>query len=404
MRLRPTVMLAAILATALAAAGAPPATAAAAPEQGRVVVADAVTHEPVAHASLYAKENGRFRSCISDARGVAHVAFAFQRLTVSHLNYEPRRVHRLSDTIFLQPRYQKTPEVVVTNREPEWIRRCLKEVVRQKERHYYTHEGCQRLTYDTQSLGKDHLYRFHMTGLLRMRDASHQRYALVADSAAITASDSTRLTDTNQLRRMLTEDFMADLDNAFIRAHRFYHNADHQGRTPDEVELRFRSKKDADDRGWMVVDTTRCIVVAAYRFTGTKANRQERIDRVMYLMARGFGYRIDTWTRDYRVSYAQRPDGTLYPAQVRYKMYYAGRDGGEDRRQRDFHEQTGGGFPNMEATLTLSPCDDEPADYEGQWRELPPSWYIAFNSDADRQREVELSNLPATFTIYNDEP
>ena len=374
------------------------------PSGRKVVVADAVSHEPIVRASFYTKENGRFRSSISDEEGVAEVGFDFHRLTVSHLSYERRQVSRLSDTIFLQPKYQSTAEVVVTNRESEWIRRTLKAVVRQKEAHYFSHEGCERYDYRTQSISTNTIYRFHLTGLLRMRSAQHGRYAIVADSADIVSADSTRLTDTSNLRRMLYEDFMADLDNTFIRSHRFYHNADYEGRTPDEVELRFRSKKESDDRGRIIVDTLRHVVLSAQRFTGTKTNRQERIATMMYAMARAFGYRIDTWTRDYHVSYGERTDGTLYPKEVRYKMYFAGRDGGEDKRQKEFNRQTGGGFPNMEATLTLCPSTEEPSDYDGLWLELPPSWYIAFNTDADRRQEILLSNLPATFTIFENEP
>jgi hypothetical protein len=127
---------------------------------------------------------------------------------------------------------------------------------------------------------------------------------------------------------------------------------------------------------------------------------------MMYNVARVFGYRVDTFTRDYRVSYGERPDGTLYPAEVRYKMYYAGRDGDSTKEEAEFSQQTGGGFPNMEATLTLTP----PTPILNSkfsivnWTELPPSWYVTFNSEADRQLEVQLSNLPATFSIFDEQP
>ena len=64
------------------------------------VVADAETHLPVSHASLYTKEGGRFRSVITNGKGIANVPFIFQRLTVSHLNYERLIVRHLSDTLF----------------------------------------------------------------------------------------------------------------------------------------------------------------------------------------------------------------------------------------------------------------------------------------------------------------
>lgn len=368
------------------------------------VVADAVTHEPVAHASLYTKEGGRFRSVVSNGQGIAKVGFQFQRLTVSHLNYERRTVRQLSDTLFLQPRYQTTGEVVVTNKEPEWIRRCLKETVRRKTQNYFSHDGYQQVDYHTQSMGRDNIYRFHLHGLLRMKSEGRKRYELLADSmhSHIVASDSTRLTDTQNLRRMLYEDFMEDLTRDFISAHRFYHYADYEGASRDEVKLSFKAKHHTDDRGWLILDTTRCIVLSAYRATGTKTNRQERIGGLMYGLARVFGYRVDTFTRDYRVSYAQRPDGTLYPAEVRYKMYYAGRDGESTKEEAAFSEQTGGGFPNMEATMTLTPPTTA-APESALWHEMPPSWYVAFNSDADRQREVELSNLPAMFSIFTED-
>lgn len=390
---------------------------------------DAVTHQPVAHASLYTKENGKFHSCISNEQGVAHIGFQWQKLTVSHLNYQQRTLHQSPstlnpqpDTIFLQPRYRDVGQVVVTNREPEWIRRCLKRVVKQKEKLYYGHEGYERFEYHTQSLGTNSIYRMKLTGMLRHKSPTYKHYAMMADTARIVAADSTRLTDTSNLRRMLYEDFIEDLDNGFIRHHRFYANYEYKGQSSDEIELRFRSPKNADDHGTLVIDTMRCTIVKAYRHTGTKTNRQERIDGFMYRMAQVFGYRIDTFIRDYRVSYAYRSDGTLYPAEISYKLVYGGRDGDYDKTKEEFSEQMGGGFPNMEATLVLNeeqrmkneesatamPTPEETPEgssslLQSSFIDLPPSWYIKYNTDADRQKEIELSSLPATFSIYEEE-
>lgn len=377
-----------------------------------VMVADAVTHMPVAHASLYTKEDGHFCSCVSNEQGVAHITFQWKKLTISHLNYEQRIIHYSitshpsthasnPDTIFLQPRYRDVGQVVVTNREPEWIRRCLKQVVKQKDAVYYGHEGYEHFTYKTQSLGTNSIYRMTLTGLLRHKSPTHKQYAMMPDTATIIAADSTRLTDTSNLRRMLYEDFIADLDNSFIRHHRFYANYEYRGASPNEIELRFRSPKNTDDYGRLVIDTVRCVITSAYRHTGTKTNRQERIDGLMYRMAQVFGYRIDTFIRDYRVSYAWRTDSTLYPAEVSYKLVYGGRDGDYDKTKEEFNEQTGGGFPNMEATLTLSPLASHLSPLH--WTDLPPSWYIKYNTDADRKKEIELSALPAVFSIYEEE-
>jgi len=395
---------------ALLAAGIAPA------QERTVVVADAVTREPIAHASLYTKEQGRFRSCISDMQGRATIVFTFRRLTVSHLNYETTTVSRLGDTLLLKPRYRSTAEVVVTNREPEWIRRKLRRVVKTKRQHYAAHPDTMHFSYHTQSIGRNSLYRLHMAGLMATPGASDNRYAMRPDTCHITAADSTRLTDVANLRRMLYEDFVSELDGSFIANHKWGENPDFRGRSNDEVELHFRSKSRSDDRGRLVIDTARCVILEATRFTGTQSNRHERLSPVLYAMARAMsGYKITLWTRDYRVVYREHPDGTLYPAQVGYKMYFANTDGEETKQQREFQEQTGGGFPNMEATLTLTPA---PESEKNQGTEaapdsllaashsdfilLPPSWYLRLSSDADRERDIRLSSLPATFTLFGE--
>ena len=366
-----------------------------------VVVVDEDTQQPVVRASLYTKENGKFRSAITNEQGVATVPFDYNRLTVSHLNYEKRVVRGHQDTIRLRPRYQTAPEVTIYNKEPEWIRRKLKQAVKEKKRYYFTREATQPFVYDTQTLSTDHMYQYHLTGQMLMKSASRQRYALVQDSSLIVASDSTRLTDTTNLRRMLYEDFMDELDNSFIHGHRFSENPEYKGRSANEVELRFFSK-DRDDRGRLVIDTTRCVILSAYRYSGTKTNRSERVNKFFYTFARFMGYHIDTWTRDYRVTYAERPDGTFYPSEVRYKFYMVTHDSEDDKQAREFAEQTGGGFPNMEAVLRMGEASPNPLQREGAI-ELPPSWYITYNTEADRQREVELSNLKASFRILSFE-
>ena len=221
-------------------------------------------------------------------------------------------------------------------------------------------------------------------------------------SGHIVAIDSTKLTDLVNLERMLYEDFVAELDNGFIRSHHFLHNAHFKGANKHEVELRFRSKNRTDDRGWLVMDTVNYSILSAYRFTGTKTNRSERINSIMYAMAQVFGYSIDTWTRDYHVTYQKRQDGTFYPAEVRLKTFYSGKDGDLTKEQENFRDQTGGGFPNMEATLNLSPCE-APTAPPDQWIELPSTWYIKFTTDKERKKYIMLSNLPATFNLFDDE-
>ena len=81
------------------------------------VVADELTRQPVVHANVYSGKGKSFRSAISDEQGRVTVTFPFNRLTVSHLNYEKRTISQLPDTIWLKAKYNSTPDVVVRSKE-----------------------------------------------------------------------------------------------------------------------------------------------------------------------------------------------------------------------------------------------------------------------------------------------
>lgn len=368
----------------------------------RVVVADSETREPIALASLYARENGRFHSAITNDAGVAVVHFAFSRLTVSHLNYERQLLRHLPDTIFLVPRHRQTREVVVRNIEPAWIRQWLKRFVHTKSYRYFARPALLNYDYHTQSISPDNLYRYHSEGLLRQKDNDHQQHAIWQREGLITNGDSTRLTDVANLRRILYEDFVQSLDGDFIADHVFRENGAYKGQSKDEVELVFRARNRDDDRGRFVVDTARCVVLSAWRKCGTKTNRHLHMPLMLYMMARAIsGYKVDKWDTYYNVSYALLPDGQLYPAQAGYKIYMATHDSDDDKAEREFHQQTGGGFPNMEATLRLSPATATLPD-TAQWLSLPGSWYLRLSSDEMRRQEIRLSHLDSRFQLLDD--
>ena len=368
--------------------------------QRHVVIADALTHEPVAQASLYARSEGLFRSAISNDYGHASISFSFQKLTISHLNYERKIVNSLSDTIFLNPRFRQTAEVVITNREPAWIRQKLQQVVKQKKTLYFHTPRTLAYDYQTQSIADRSYYRFNSTGLILMKSSQQKQYAIRQQQSEIVALDSTCLTDMVNLRRMLYEDFVWELDAGFIRNHRFNENGDFKGRNKNEIELIFRSKSHNDDRGRIVVDTARCVILSARRTTGTDTNKSERAPKFLltwsWMMT---GYKIDKWKREYQVQYADTEDG-LYPTEVAYKFYMENTDHDTDKDSEEYLRQTGGGFPNMEATLKLKPTLDNMSADSTHWLTLPTSWYLRLSSDEERQQEVELSNLPTTFHKY----
>ena len=370
--------------------------------QQRVVVADKVTHESIAQASIFTKENGKFHSAISNDYGEAVVGFSFRRLTVSHLNYERMVVTSLADTLFLAPRYRQTAEVVVLNVEPKWIREKLRRVVKTKQSVYFSHPRVLSYDYHTQSIDLNSIYSFQSKGLMRMKSLDHDHYSLYQTEGHIVSADSTRLTDVANLRRMLYEDFIDELDGDFISSHRFSVNGEYESPNKNELELVFRSKKHKDDRGRIVIDTARCIIRSAYRITGTETNKRERMSQVLLAFARAIsGYRIDKWNRTYHVGYAELPDGTMYPSDVSYKFYMEGYDRSDDAAEKEYDQQSGGGFPNMEATLHLAAAPSLPDSIA--WIPLPGSWYLRLSSESERQQEIKLSHLPALFDIYKEE-
>ena len=370
--------------------------------QQRLVVADKVTHEPIAQASIYTKEGGHFCSAITNDQGVAVIDFHFSRLTFSHLNYERRVLTSLSDTVYLTPRYRQTAEIVVRNIEPKWIREKLRQVVKTKRKVYFSHPHVLCYDYHTRSIDRNSYYSYQSKGLMRMKSDDHDHYDICQEVGHIVSVDSTTLTDVANLRRMLYEDFVDELDGGFIRSHKFSQNGEFKSDNKDEVELVFRSKYRNDDRGRIVVDTARCVIRSAYRVTGTETNKQERMSPVLLSFAHAIsGYRIDKWNRTYHVNYAQLPDGTMSPEKVSYKFYIEGYDR-EDSHTKEYNQQTGGGFPNMEATLQFSQSASSVPD-SITWVELPGSWYLRLSSTQLRLQEINLSHQPASFDLLKEE-
>ena len=361
------------------------------------VVLDQLTREPVVHANVYCGKGKSFRSAISDEQGRVTVSFPFSRLTVSHLNYERRTLSQLPDTIWLKAKYNSTPDVVVRSKEPVWIRPFLKRFVDEKASRYDAHPHPFTYHYTSQSIGERSFYNYESKGLLLLRSSAKSGYSFCQRWGLITAGDSTELTDVQNLRRLLHEDFVDEMDRSFIREHRFYVNGDYEGR-PGEVELLFRAKKANDDRGRFVVDTVRCVVLSASRTIGRKSNISLRTSPFMLTMAKlmsGFG--IDAWNVDYHVRYAE-DGGLFYPADAAYKFFYKSHEGSVDEREEEFQRQTGGGFSNMESVLTLRPSVESLSEGE-EWLSLPKTWYIKFNTDAEREYEVRLAHLPAALMI-----
>ncbi|MBR6963572.1 MAG: hypothetical protein IKH86_08040 [Prevotella sp.] len=366
------------------------------------VVIDSETYLPVSHASIYTKTNGKFNSAITDARGRATVMFSFKTLTVSHLNYERRQLRSLPDTILLTPKYHLAAELVVSS-EPAWIRPMLRRFVKQKKQFYGSKPLTLAYHYNTRNIEGQRYYHYQSDGLLKMAWNNAPDYEVCQQSGIITSADSTRLTDMTNLRRMLYEDFVSEFDNGFIRSHRFSVSERDSDLTDDEVELIFRAKHNKDDHGRFVIDTTRLIIREAVRTMGVKANKQARVSATMLALSRMMsGYNITAWDVDYGVTYTPT-DSCWHPKDIRYKFFFRATENIHEKEEASFDSLTGGGFSNMESTLTLKEStfkNEQPAPL---FKPLPRTWYIKINTDAERAYEIELANMPAQFVLFKEE-
>jgi len=375
--------------------------------QGTCLVFDRASRQPVSCANLYAKEGGKFRAAMTNSDGRATLDFSFRRLTVSHLNYEKCQLTRLPDTIWLTPKSYVTAEVVVAPEEPAWIRRVLKRFVKQKERKYNNSNLLCRYEYQSNSISKRSFYQYQSAGILRQRDKqghdSLSRFGLLPATGIITATDSTKRSDMKNLRHILYEDFVEELNREFISDHYFAQNTDYQPQNASDVELVFRSKKGDVDRGRIVIDTARLIIRSAHRASGTKANLRTRMPMVMYRMAQLIcGYKMKDWQREYSVRYAQHGD-TQYIAEAHFQEYMATEERTEDAEMADYYNQISLGFPNMEAHFSATPLapTDAPPDpaTDALWLNLPPPYYVRYSTEATRTEEIRMANLPSEFHL-----
>lgn len=363
----------------------------------QVTVVDAATGQPVAHANLTTRDGG-FHSATTDADGHATVAFPFQSLTVSHINYRPLRLTALPATVRLTPRERHISEVIVGSHEPEWIRPMLKRFVKEKGKRYLTRPDTLRYDYLTQSINGRKFYQYESRGRLALPPTDGDLYTFCqTDSGQITSADSTTLTDMSSMRRMLYADFVRFFDRGFIRSHRFAVDHDFEGR-PGEVRLVFRAKGNDADHGHFVIDTLHLVILQATHTRTRGWNLAHLVSPFLLAMERVMsGYEIKAWDTWFQVTY-DSIGGNYYPSAIRSKSFFESVEKWGTKENSEFNQATGSGFMNMESTLQTAPAAP-PVPSAEPFLRLPKPWVIRINSDAYRAYEVRLAHLPARLSL-----
>lgn len=231
-------------------------------------------------------------------------------------------------------------EVLVCADEPTWIRAKLKRFIKERAKNYQTaphffeyhfryrdkgsdlQRGDKRLV--TDSLTSN---RFDSQGLLlvpsmvQLRDDSlfqivpEQNIVYGTDTAFTSKPDSVHL-NWKHLNDMLYSNLIQTLDNRFLRQHRFAVNNQFKHPNRNVVQLIFWSKRYDLDRGYLNLDTARCMVFEAERHSGLECAKAEYGSRfALGLLHLFLKTELKDWTVNLRAAY----DADGQPREFRYQ-------------------------------------------------------------------------------------
>ena len=285
--------------------------------QKSFVIWDKVNNIPVSRASVYTTYMGKVRSTFSDQQGRVVVDFAFDNLMISHINYQKESVKVLSDTLFMEQSMQLLSEVVVSPAgEPSWIKPMLLDFIKTKAKKYRSN-GVLRYEYQTQNVGDTVLYRFLSKGLIRKK----KYFEISPLENIITFKDKSAGCDYSNLKNTLYHDFISDMDEKFVKEHRFYVDNESERLGVNVVRLLFKSKKDWKDSGYLCIDTLQNVILRAKRSTGLAYNVQHRTNALVRSTINAmYGHKYKDWQIDIEAVY-QQADNYFYLSSCRYSNY-----------------------------------------------------------------------------------
>ena len=356
--------------------------------QKAFVIWDKANNIPVSRASVYTTYMGKVRSTFSDQQGRVVVDFAFDNLMISHINYQKQKVKVLTDTLFMEQSTQMLSEVIVSpTGEPAWIKPMLMEFVKTKAKKYEGN-GILRYEYQTQNVGDTVLYRFISNGLIRKK-----RYFEISPlENVITFKDKSAGCDYSNLKNTLYHDFVSDMDEKFVKEHRFYVDNESESLGVNVVKLLFKSKKDWKDSGYLCIDTLQNAILRAKRSTGLDYNVQHRTNAlVRSTIIAVYGHKYKDWQIDIEAVY-QQADNEFYLSSCRYSNYMQEEFDGKKKRVEVY---------NVTSTYEAQPCQKDMGGEDAVFLLLPHPFAmkIIVSKKESRQEEL-LQNVKKAYHIY----
>ena len=354
--------------------------------QNTTLLWDATNHMPVSHASVFTTDKGKTKGTFSDEHGIVSVDFPFNKLEISHVNYEHLEVSSLSDTIFLVPSVYLLGEVSVKPYEPEWIRTKLEDFVENKK-HQYTLTYTVKYRYTSQNLGSNSLYSFISEGFV----SHNENFFILPTNDTIIYKDKTAGCDFTNLKSILYHDFVTDLDNSFIKDHRFFVDEEYHDANRNIVRIGFKSTKYSKDFGAFLLDTVNNVIVKARRSSGLEYNVKDKTNALVRSTFSFFsGHKFKAWNIDYDVQYDRNGD-SWYVSSCRYNNLMW-----DEFKSNKFSGQ----FTHISSVYEANPSNQTDIS-SGKFIVLPEPYVMKIvMTKKERLNEEALQKVPKSYKIY----
>lgn len=371
----------------------------------RGIVWDRTNGRAVANASISTDIGGKKSVTSSDRNGRFNVTFPFKKLTVSHICYRKKHVTSLCDTIFLEPETHEIQEISVVNEEKKWIKEKLRHFIKHRKTLYQTADRCMSYEYCTTNPSGNRGYVFNSRGQMHVPSLRNMEkdsiYRVCPSENIVYSKDTTANVDFHDMQLMLYENVIAEMDRKFLRRHLFREDKEHESPDGNTVRLVFRSEKHKEDRGFIVMDTARCVILEAGRTTGLECNLDEKISPFVLTMLNSMaGLRFSGWTIDNRITFKEI-DNVYYPAHITYRYHerYSikskpSNDGKHEERRSD-----------KEATLTLNPDTATGDMSSGRYYDIPHEPHatiIYIERKRHYQNRMAMDQMPRVYKPLQD--
>lgn len=361
--------------------------------QNKGVILDIETYKPIPYVNVFSTYNNEVFGTTSNTSGKFNVNFPFESLTFSHINYERSEIlHQdLKDTIFLNPKTNLIGEIVISNKQPQWIQDILERFRTQRKKIYRATEKSFSYQYNTRTLNDSSGYAFKSDGEIIVPELDvNVPFRISPKENVIHYKDHSAGVDFSNMQRILYDEFISDFDKKFIKEHEFRQNHAYKGQNQNIIQLIFNSNKHDSDNGFIVIDTISCTILEVERSTGTDFNIREQTSAAIRAIAsktKGFNY--EEWVI-YNYTKYESFNGSCYPIDCRYKLYL--KSSTKKKKRDDIY------FVSIESELLLK---DKKSEVTNNFIDIPRPYYMLLvKSKKMRLDEEKLRNVPVKFDTF----